>query len=67
MFTPFWGDHVDSEACSIKEEFENHGFSDFLLSLMMKKPLLITLVSVRFIVFCDRFGFDGNQIDHNKP
>jgi hypothetical protein len=32
MFTPFWGKHVDSEACSIKEEFEKHGFSDFLLN-----------------------------------
>ena len=31
MFTPFWGKHVDSEVCSIEEEFENHGFSDFLL------------------------------------
>jgi hypothetical protein len=30
MFTPFWDKHVDSEACSIEEEFENYGFSDFL-------------------------------------
>ena len=29
MFPPFWSEHVDSEACSIEEEFENHGFSDF--------------------------------------
>jgi hypothetical protein len=43
MFTPFWGEHDDSEACSIEEGSENHGFSDFLLLLiaLMKNSLLI--------------------------
>ena len=26
MFSPFWGVHVDSEACSIEEKFENPSF-----------------------------------------
>ena len=58
MFTPFWGKHVDSEACSIEEEFENHGFSDFLLYLMMNLLLTIVHLSNRSIVACIRTNTD---------
>ena len=42
-FTPFWGKHVDSEACSIEEEFENHGFSDFLIDDKRRRTLCLLL------------------------
>jgi hypothetical protein len=47
MFTPFWCKHVDSEACSIEEEFENHGFSDPFTSLTMNPLLTIVHISNR--------------------
>ena len=64
MFTPFWGKHVDSEACSIEEEFENHGFSDFLLSLMANPLLIIVHIFNRFIATCIRIGQPNRPQQH---
>ena len=65
MFIPFWGKHVDSEACSIEEEFENRGFSDFLLYLMMNEPFTYYRSSNRCCTSIRCTNTDVNQTDHN--
>lgn len=56
MFTPFWCKHDDSEACSNKEEFENHGFSDFILFFLL--PILALMNSFAYI-FLGLFSLVG--------
>ena len=51
MLAQFLGKHDDSKACSIEEEIENHGFSDFfaLLIARIEEPFAYLLLNRLFI------------------